>query len=78
MPAFYWILVSLACMMVEFVRAGFWFLWVAIAGLFTALGVKFGLWPAITSQIIAFSAFSFILIFFIRPLVLKAIKKSSP
>lgn len=75
--AFHWIMIALTCGIIELLRAGFWFVWVAIAGLITALGIKLGLLSSLTSQVLTFSGFSIVLILFVRPLVIEAIKKSA-
>ncbi|HWP96790.1 MAG TPA: hypothetical protein VN426_08055 [Syntrophomonadaceae bacterium] len=77
MPAFQWIVIALACGVIELLRAGFWFVWVAIAGLITALGIKLGLLSGLTGQVLTFSLSSVVLILFVRPLVIEAIKKSA-
>lgn len=74
MSALHWIIIALVCGVVEILTAGFWFLWLALAGLLTALFVKLGLLPGISGQIIAFSIITLVLIIFTRPIVMRFIK----
>lgn len=74
MSALHWIIIALVCGVVEILTAGFWFLWLALAGLLTALFVKLGLLPGISGQIIAFSIITLALIIFTRPIVMRFVK----
>ncbi len=74
MSALHWVIIALVCGVVEILTAGFWFLWLALAGLVTALFVGIGLLPGISGQIIAFSIITLALIVFTRPIVLRFIK----
>lgn len=74
MSALHWIIIALVCGVVEILTAGFWFLWLSLAGLLTALFVKLGLLPGISGQIIAFSIITLVLIIFTRPIVMRFIK----
>jgi len=74
MSALHWIIIGLVCGVVEILTAGFWFLWLALAGLLTALFVRIGLLPGISQQIIAFSIITLALIIFTRPIVMRFIK----
>lgn len=74
MSALLWVVIALVCGVVEILTAGFWFLWLALAGLLTALFVKIGLLPGISEQIIVFSIITLALIIFTRPIVMRFIK----
>lgn len=74
MSALHWIIIALVCGVVEILTAGFWFLWLALAGLLTALFVRLGLLPGISGQIIVFSIITLALIIFTRPIVLRFVK----
>ena len=71
-----WILVAIICGAIEIFTAGFWFLWLAIAGVIVALLVQFGLLPALELQLLVFALFTLLLIVFTRPLVVKFIKSN--
>lgn len=74
MTALQWIVIALVCGVIEILTAGFWFLWLALAGLLTALFIWFGLLSGISSQVIAFSVVTLALIIFTRPIVMRLIK----
>ena len=71
-----WILVAIICGAIEIFTAGFWFLWLAIAGVIVALLVQFGLLPALEMQLLVFALFTLLLIIFTRPLVVKFVKSN--
>lgn len=71
-----WILVAIICGAIEIFTAGFWFLWLAIAGVIVALLVQFGLLPTLEMQLLVFALFTLLLIIFTRPLVVKFIKSN--
>lgn len=75
MPALAWILIACGCAVFEFLLSSFRFVWLAIAGLFVALAIKIGFIPVLSDQLLAFMIISAILLFFVRPLVLRKIKK---
>jgi|GEM_PF-4765299 NfeD-like. len=77
MPALAWILIATGCAVLEFLLSSFRFIWLAVAGLFVALAVKIGLIPALADQLLTFMIISAILLFFVRPPVLRQIKKRS-
>jgi membrane protein implicated in regulation of membrane protease activity len=71
-----WILVAIICGAIEIFTAGFWFLWLAIAGVIVALLVQFGLLPALELQLLVFALFTLLLIIFTRPLIVKFVKSN--
>lgn len=71
-----WILVAIICGAIEIFTVGFWFLWLAIAGVIVALLVQFGLLPALEMQLLVFALFTLLLIIFTRPLVVKFVKSN--
>lgn len=74
MSALHWLIIALVCGVIEILTAGFWFLWLALAGLLTALLVRLGLLPGVSGQIITFSIITLVLIVFTRPIVMRFIK----
>ena len=71
-----WILVAIICGAIEIFTAGFWFLWLAIAGVIVALLVQFGLLPGLELQLLVFALFTLLLIIFTRPLIVKFVKSN--
>ena len=71
-----WILVAIICGAIEIFTVGFWFLWLAIAGVIVALLVRFGLLPALEIQLLVFALLTLLLIIFTRPLVVKFVKSN--
>lgn len=71
-----WILVAILCGAIEIFTAGFWFLWLAIAGVVVALLVQFGLLPSLELQLLIFALITLLLIIFTRPLVMKFVKSN--
>ena len=78
MPALAWILIASGCAVLEFLLSSFRFIWLAVAGLFVALAVRIGLIPVLADQLLAFMIISAILLFFVRPPVLRRIKNRPP
>jgi len=68
--------VAIICGAIEIFTVGFWFLWLAIAGVIVALLVQFGLLPALEIQLLVFALFTLLLIVFTRPLVVKFVKSN--
>jgi len=71
-----WILVAIVCGAIEIFTAGFWFLWLAIAGVVVALLVQFGLLPSLELQLLILALITLLLIIFTRPLVMKFVKSN--
>ncbi len=76
MSALQWVLLALACCLIEIFTAGLWFLWLALAALLTALGVKLGLFAGLELQLLIFSAFTLAFLIFTRPLAVKFFKSN--
>lgn len=76
MTASMWIILAIVCGVIEIFTAGFWFLWLAIAGLATAAGVSIGWLNSLQSQLLVFAAVALLLIIFTRPLVMKAVRSN--
>jgi membrane protein implicated in regulation of membrane protease activity len=68
--------VAIICGAIEIFTVGFWFLWLAIAGVIVALLVQFGLLPALEIQLLVFALLTLLLIIFTRPLVVKFVKSN--
>lgn len=71
MSALQWVLVALACCLIEIFTAGLWFLWLALAALLTALGARLGLLTGMEAQLLVFSVFTLAFLAFTRPLTLR-------
>ncbi|MGI6434310.1 MAG: NfeD family protein [Syntrophomonadaceae bacterium] len=74
MSALQWVLVALACCLIEIFTVGLWFLWLALAALLTALGVRLGVLTGLEAQLLIFSVFTLAFLVFTRPLALKFFK----
>ncbi|HWQ74739.1 MAG TPA: NfeD family protein [Syntrophomonas sp.] len=66
-----WIIIALLCGSVEIFTLGLWFLWLAVAALLVAVGVRLQWLPTLQWQLLVFSLFTVIFIIFTRPLALK-------
>ncbi|MEN6325963.1 MAG: NfeD family protein, partial [Syntrophomonas sp.] len=71
-----WILIARVCGAIEIFTAGFWFLWLSLAALIVAVGVRLGFLPGLEIQLVIYSLFTLLLIIFTRPLVLKFFKSN--
>jgi len=69
-----WILIAVVCGSIEIFTMGFWFLWLALAALLVAIGVRLEWLQALQWQLIIFALFTLIFIIFTRPLVIKLFK----
>lgn len=69
-----WILIAVVCGSIEIFTMGFWFLWLALAALIVAIGVRLEWLQALQWQLIIFALFTLIFIIFTRPLVVKLFK----
>lgn len=76
MTSLQWILIAIVCGAIEIFTAGFWFLWLSLAALIIAAGVRLGFLPGLEIQLVVYSLFTLILIIFTRPLVLKFFKSN--
>ncbi len=75
MSALFWIIIALTCAVLDLALSSFRFIWLAVAGLLTALVVKAGLLPAISSQILFFVIASGLMLLLVRPVAIRYIKK---
>lgn len=66
-----WIIIALLCGSVEIFTLGLWFLWLAVAALLVAVGVRLQWLPSLQWQLLIFALFTVIFIIFTRPLALK-------
>ncbi len=73
MTALQWIVVALVSFGLEIATAGFWFMWLGIAGLIVAILTFIGLMTSLSVQFLVFALCSLVLIIFTRPLLLKFI-----
>lgn len=69
-----WILIAVVCGSIEIFTMGFWFLWLALAALLVAVGVRLEWLGSLQLQLILFALFTLIFIIFTRPLVVKLFK----
>ncbi len=76
MTSLQWILIAIVCGAIEIFTAGFWFLWLSLAALLIAAGVRLGFLPGLEIQLVLYSLFTLLLIVFTRPLVLKFFKSN--
>lgn len=74
LSAIAWIVIGIACGIVEVFSLGFWFLWLALAALLTGLGVSIHILPSLTLQLIGFAVLTLVFIVFTRPLVMRFFK----
>jgi len=73
MSALSWAAVALVFFGLEIATAGFWFMWLGIAGAVVALFTVSGLITSLSVQCLIFAIVSLILVIFTRPLLLKFI-----
>ena len=76
MTSLQWILIAIVCGAIEIFTAGFWFLWLSLAALIVAVGVRLGFLPGMEIQLVVYSLLTLLLIIFTRPLVLKFFKSN--
>jgi membrane protein implicated in regulation of membrane protease activity len=76
MSAMQWILVAVLCGAVEILSVGFWFLWLALAALLVAIGVKLNWLINLPGQLLVFALITVLFIVFTRPLVIKLVKSN--
>ena len=73
MSALQWVALALVCLGLEIASAGFWFMWLGIAGFVVAILKWAGLLVSLSMQFLVFALCSLLLIVFTRPLLLKFI-----
>jgi membrane protein implicated in regulation of membrane protease activity len=76
MSAMQWILVAVLCGAVEILTSGFWFLWLALAALLVAVGVKLTWLMNLPGQLLVYAFITVLFIVFTRPLVIKLVKSN--
>lgn len=69
-----WLIIGIACGIVEVFTVGFWFLWLAAAALLVSLGTELQILKSPISQIMTFVILTLLFVIFTRPLVVKMIK----
>jgi membrane protein implicated in regulation of membrane protease activity len=69
-----WLIIGIACGIVEVATMGFWFLWLALSALLVSLLAWFDVVSALPAQVIVFGVITIFFIIFTRPLVLKFFK----
>jgi membrane protein implicated in regulation of membrane protease activity len=69
-----WLVIALACGIIEMLTLGFWFLFLALAALAMSGAVALGLVPGLTAQVLLFGALTVALIVFARPLAMRLFK----
>jgi len=74
MTAAQWIIITVVCGSIEIFTLGLWFLWLALAALLVAVGVRLDILASLQLQLLVFALFSTIFIIFTRPLAVKLFK----
>jgi membrane protein implicated in regulation of membrane protease activity len=69
-----WVIVAVVCGSIEIFTMGLWFLWLALAALLVAVGVRLEWLTTLQWQLLLFAFFTLIFIIFTRPLALKFFK----
>ena len=69
-----WVIIAVVCGSIEIFTLGLWFLWLALAALLVAVGVRLEWLPTLQWQLLIFAFFTLIFIIFTRPLAIKFFK----
>ena len=69
-----WVIIAIVCGSVEIFTMGLWFLWLALAALLVAVGVRLDWLSSLQWQLLIFAFFTLIFIIFTRPLAIKFFK----
>ncbi|MGE5404753.1 MAG: NfeD family protein [Candidatus Saccharibacteria bacterium] len=69
-----WLIVAVVCGIIEVLTMGLWFLWMALAALVVALGIKLGVLTSWGPEAVAFGVLSILLMIFTRPLLVQALQ----
>jgi len=69
-----WVIIAVVCGSIEIFTMGLWFLWLALAALLVAVGVRLDWLTTLQWQLLIFAFFTLIFIIFTRPLALKFFK----
>jgi len=76
MSAIQWLIIAVVCGAIEIFTSGFWFLWLALAALLVAGGVKAAWLVSLPAQLLVFAFITLLFIIFTRPLILKLVKSN--
>ncbi len=74
MTAAQWIIITVVCGSIEIFTLGLWFLWLALAALLVAVGVRLEWLNTLQLQLLVFALFSIVFVIFTRPLAVKLFK----
>ena len=69
-----WVIIAVVCGSIEIFTMGLWFLWLALAALLVAVGVRLDWLQPLQWQLLVFAFFTLIFIIFTRPLAIKFFK----
>ncbi|NLV22784.1 MAG: NfeD family protein [Syntrophomonadaceae bacterium] len=69
-----WVIIAIVCGSIEIFTMGLWFLWLALAALLVAVGVRLDWLSSLQWQLLIFAFFTLIFIIFTRPLAIKFFK----
>jgi membrane protein implicated in regulation of membrane protease activity len=69
-----WVIIAVVCGSIEIFTMGLWFLWLALAALLVAVGVRLDWLQSLQWQLLVFAFFTLIFIIFTRPLAIKFFK----
>jgi len=69
-----WVIIAVVCGSIEIFTMGLWFLWLALAALLVAVGVRLDWLATLQWQLLIFAFFTLIFIIFTRPLAIKFFK----
>lgn len=69
-----WVIIAIVCGSIEIFTLGLWFLWLSLAALLVAVGVRLDWLPGLQWQLLVFAFFTLIFIIFTRPLAVKLFK----
>ncbi|MGE5416136.1 MAG: NfeD family protein, partial [Acidobacteriota bacterium] len=73
-PIIIWLIIAVVCGIIEVLTMGLWFLWMALAALVVALGIKLDILTSWGPEAIAFGVLSILLMIFTRPLLMQALQ----
>lgn len=69
-----WVIIAVVCGSIEIFTMGLWFLWLALAALLVAIGVRLDWLQSLQWQLLVFAFFTLVFIIFTRPLAIKLFK----
>ncbi len=76
MSALNWVIVALVFGAVEVFTTGFWFLWLSLSAFIIAFATQIGWMDNLNFQLLMFSCFTLLFLFFTRPIVVRFIKSN--